>query len=1151
MEFNVENYLSNMSYINKDVYSLWQEIQETVPKLTNKWLPSEANESDPLIVLLKELAIVADKVNYNTDKNILELFPDLVTQLRTAYNVFESMGYNPKWYKSALTTISINYNGGVGDSKFNEEGIQGKEFKIPKFTQVSDEDSNIVYTLISDTNYTTGTASIASALALEGTINDFTINGSNLITLDNLDERNRLYFTQPNVAQNGLFVSNQSDFSDISISDSVDSEASLSTWRLVDNLAPYTAGNKIYKFGIDPVTGSNYLEFPQDIGEIINQGIYIKYILSSGEAGNIKMNTISKFFNSLNIDINFDNSSSKTVTDANFKITNSTTSQNGKDPESIEEMKHNYSKVVGTFNTLVTLRDYENYIYNYTEPYTGNPVVSNIRVSDFNNNLTKSLEYQLLTKNGDQATAVLKNPSLTPYDLGYHALTPVPNIVDKKSFDRTFTLADGNAFLKVISSTEDAKIINHDISATNQSLIIVPYDISGQIYLHKTVPETEAKEIKNNIDLALYKSLNAREINFGSAINYKDVLDIITNADSRVQYVALNPINYNLIDHPIEVLEDGGKNTSIKDFKVTIGEGETYNLNQLSVFAGTQPWAQYSPYIYNYNQTGNINTISYNGNVGVYSIQPYIDVGNSPINEYKVKENETLSILAPLYNTETTYSNYLYYKASLGSSGNIPKDTLYQLKETESILIYDERPTDSSTPIYTLGNGTIIQANHNIVNSDTYVNMGSKHTISVMKLASNNLITSTPNESIKIGTNSLGLNTMLVEGNSGAKFTLGIGEYLIYSDINELELGILGEGTTIIKTEGWSEDGYGNNFMISSSAIGEANEGLVPSTLHKVGNSYCLSYILNNIYSFGSGYTLTAKKDNNEVPIIPENSGDNIKKGLVYNIGSGLTISYSLGDSSGTIPVSNIGNSDYLGLLNLQLIVGPGKEQTLKDNQKVKITKTDNNTTIIEENNSIQSNTYIIYPGGTGLVLSEDESKKLGITYVEINANASFKASTNSIFTYIGGNSITVQTPGGNNNIFLIATVVESAINYYLIKGNTSLTLEGTDLKISRPYLLSDNNLTIKKEDGTNYNASELIGTSNKVNLSSTEYKNLTLNGLYNLLYEPDEEEIINDPTDPSSFFKSNHVLNRYSIPKLNSLSELKISPLSIKGGGG
>nr|DAU00280.1 MAG TPA: Baseplate wedge protein [Bacteriophage sp.] len=48
-------------------------------KLTYKWDPSISNESDPGVILLKLNAIIADKNNYNIDKNILETFPLSVT----------------------------------------------------------------------------------------------------------------------------------------------------------------------------------------------------------------------------------------------------------------------------------------------------------------------------------------------------------------------------------------------------------------------------------------------------------------------------------------------------------------------------------------------------------------------------------------------------------------------------------------------------------------------------------------------------------------------------------------------------------------------------------------------------------------------------------------------------------------------------------------------------------------------------------------------------------------------------------------------------------------------------------------------------------------------------------------------------------------
>ena len=42
------------------------------------------------------------------------------------------------------------------------------------------------------------------------------------------------------------------------------------------------AGSRVYKLGVDAVTNSIYIQFPDDIGNLIQNGIYIKYILSSG-----------------------------------------------------------------------------------------------------------------------------------------------------------------------------------------------------------------------------------------------------------------------------------------------------------------------------------------------------------------------------------------------------------------------------------------------------------------------------------------------------------------------------------------------------------------------------------------------------------------------------------------------------------------------------------------------------------------------------------------------------------------------------------------------------------------------------------------------------------------------------------------------------
>ena len=56
-----ENQISNTSYINKDFQTIYPELLEKAKELSYKWNPTESNESDPGVVLIKENAIIADQ----------------------------------------------------------------------------------------------------------------------------------------------------------------------------------------------------------------------------------------------------------------------------------------------------------------------------------------------------------------------------------------------------------------------------------------------------------------------------------------------------------------------------------------------------------------------------------------------------------------------------------------------------------------------------------------------------------------------------------------------------------------------------------------------------------------------------------------------------------------------------------------------------------------------------------------------------------------------------------------------------------------------------------------------------------------------------------------------------------------------------------
>lgn len=77
----------------------------------------------------------------------------------------------------------------------------------------------------------------------------------------------------------------------------------------------------------------------------------------------------------------------------------------GADPESIDDAYRKARKMVGTFDTLVSTRDYESYIYNMAGAVNSRRV-SNVVVNDRTDDLSYSTK--VITKmDGDRSVGVL------------------------------------------------------------------------------------------------------------------------------------------------------------------------------------------------------------------------------------------------------------------------------------------------------------------------------------------------------------------------------------------------------------------------------------------------------------------------------------------------------------------------------------------------------------------------------------------------------------------------------------------------------------------------------------------------------------------------------------------------------------------------
>lgn len=537
---DIINPLQNISYTNKDFSAIYEEMLDVVKKLTYKWDPSISNESDPGVVLIKLNALIADKCNYITDKAALENFPLSVTQMSNARKLFSQLGYDMKWLQSATTKVSLSW---VSENSFNEKVV------IKPFTMVTDANDSVTYTLlgtyddideykISDITFNADSTNFGSVLcnAIQGVPVIYDVAGSTVITPINLDSNNRLYFSTNWVAENGVFIRNITDSEDNYVYD----------WKRVDNLSVQNFGTKCYKFGITDDGKNCYIEFPEDVDELFKQGVNITYIQTDADSGNISIDTLSKFKDTITASLNGAN----VVLDNNLvAIRNPYEGAGGESYETIESAYKNYKRLVGTFNTLVTLRDYINAIRNSN-------LVSNAIVCDRNNDIQTTCKVLTEINNIDSMYNYIEEydniAMFDAFSVKLYLLRYQKNVNSSSAYTSTFNLITNDNTSTVKAYIEDQKIINHDYNDIlpadsmnpHECMFINRYPVNCTIITSSEVSASQKNDIISNIYTALYDKLNSKELDFGEKIEYELLYNTVVSADNRIKTVSLSNIDY-------------------------------------------------------------------------------------------------------------------------------------------------------------------------------------------------------------------------------------------------------------------------------------------------------------------------------------------------------------------------------------------------------------------------------------------------------------------------------------------------------------------------------------------------------------------------------------------------------------------------------
>lgn len=1142
------NPASGISYTNKDFNSIYSEELDMVKELTPKWDPTISNESDPGVVLLKENAIIADKENYQIDKNVLETFPISVSQYGNARQLYDALGYEMGWYRSATTKISYSYKKDLGENI---------TIPVKKFTMVTDSTGEYVYTLIDPEEIREKGKVYTANNAIEGVIVNFEINGYDIVTLNALDADFRLYFNDSMVAENGIFIYNY----DASSQDT--SIANGEEWVKVHNLESHDSGQKIFSFGVLPNSNTCFVQFPQDIAELIGNGLIIKYIQSHGEAGNIPSNTIDSFREELK------DSADVIVNSEDITVYNPYSTFDGSDPESLRSAYKNYKKTIGSFDTLVTCRDYENAIYNIVDS-SNNPVASNAVVSDRTNDINNSHKVITLTLEGNDKELVVDQtdgkPNMTAFDLGLYILAPMSNVIDAKRYAKSFTVNDNYPEIEqVINPIEPDEysylsLCQHDFIDTTPEtpkpfIIKNFYDLKGKLLTYAKVTKEDAKDIKSKVENALYKNFNAREVNFGEPIEYDYLIEVIKGADPRIKSVILDEPSYEayiMFSNEKEGTADSA-NTIILSDTAQLSSERNAILATLIANGNCQLYNFTEDFDFKFGQ----DVTSSIKNISTIKTLASIELSSTP---YIVQANEHIMLTSPSYVPTTTYTYHVEYS---NSSTDIKKG---EVKELDAPLTLSWQSGGASNS-RTIEAHKYIRSSIDIEPNSTGI-LGQTDTIELMEL---NQVTFNGSSTVKV--NNLNCywllnnstNTLFEKDETTSNdpktysYVLDQDEYFLYTDADKNGLVILGSGTKIeIQTGGNLT--YDISCPVISLDVDNVTEELEDIDWYNfIAPITSLNLIEQDFVIASKGAEV--KLDNTSSSLQLTNEYTQIVSGKKVFIGD---TEYT---STGTVPISIRSRLD----LNSS-IVAP---QLLESNQSVTVSVNSTPETEpipIESGNFILFNTPVIRSGGESIDMSaldsagkviypasmtaftwnntvgtDDKNKNLTEDYIEASVGASqtniYTISVRSSITGISEAVIPIIISGTEGTVSSISvngeSIGDTAVGTHFAKGTLTDPSEQTDpptkvitISITYSSTATSDNCSVHIGKLKFYDGYEIVDGQSAETIIET-WKNINPKAVYDKSYRVDEDVAITDPFSADSFWDTNNPYNRFTIAQM------------------
>jgi hypothetical protein len=585
-----------LKYTSRDYNSIMSEFFDIVEVLTDLWKPEA--DSDPGVVLGKYLASVADMLGVNLDWLANEIYAPSVTQRKDAEKLFALIGYNLGWYTAARTEVTFKND--TSDTMKLDFGFSGNNFAtLNAYTDITGTSRVITYNILPLTNKYGSTETRSVRATTSEDINVFSTEDS--VTLEPGEEVTRVAIegelrnysvSVKDIINNNYIIKLPSQHLDttavwVKATNTQNSTDYLSTqWIQVDSPAEFTEPEPRFSVVYDTYSNaqiriSNYLNQLDNYSEDTYLVIY--WIDCSGVIGCVGENVLQNLL--FAVDCEYDEDGLTITNLSNTSELPNTYTITGKSPETAKEAYINSRNYINTFDSLVTLPDFNRFLNR--EPGVDCGLVIDCQKAleinlaiYYDENLTATQKEKMyITHNDFPASEVPLADWQNVLELDFDPTDPqhyvfatnfkpytamcfaVHNDFQNSHYGEGQT---SNAKIKksrkfvqykppalfidaVVRDYKPLKVMTTQVEFGY--LRVFPWYVVGQLYLKKSVTKDVGSTIIAKVKeaLALYFAPANRSI--GQKPTVMEVVNVIESADSRIEYFDAGSINNPVINY--------------------------------------------------------------------------------------------------------------------------------------------------------------------------------------------------------------------------------------------------------------------------------------------------------------------------------------------------------------------------------------------------------------------------------------------------------------------------------------------------------------------------------------------------------------------------------------------------------------------------